>query len=68
MVEKLHRMVFKALLWMCPFEGMDTPACRLLTTGINPKSVARENMTDGFLLGDETEADSPMDRPAAMRW
>ena len=68
MVEKLHRMGFKVLLWMCPFVGMDTPAYRLLTTGINPKSVVREKMTGGFLLGDEAEAENPMDRPAAVRW
>lgn len=68
MVEKLHAMGFKVLLWMCPFVGMDTPAYRLLTTGIDPQSAVRAKETGGFLLGDEAEAENPMDRPAAVRW
>ena len=39
MVEKLHRMGFKVLLWMCPFVSMDSPAYRLLEFGVSPDSV-----------------------------
>ena len=36
MVEKLHKMGFKVLLWMCPFVSMDSPAFRLLEYGQSP--------------------------------
>ena len=39
MVEKLHKMGFKVLLWMCPFVSMDSPAFRLLESGRSPDTV-----------------------------
>ena len=39
MVEKLHKMGFKVLLWMCPFVSMDAPAYRLLEFGVSPDTV-----------------------------
>ena len=36
MMDKLHAMGFKVLLWMCPFVSMDSPAFRLLEHGRSP--------------------------------
>ena len=36
MVDRLHAMGFKVLLWMCPFVSMDSPAYRLLEFGKSP--------------------------------
>lgn len=33
MIDKLHSMGYKVLLWMCPYVSMDTPAYRLLEFG-----------------------------------
>ena len=41
MVEKLHAMGFKVILWICPWVGMDTPAYRRLADGRDPGTVAR---------------------------
>ena len=68
MVEKLHAMGFKVLLWMCPFVQADSPAFRLLTTGIDPNTVVRRPKTGGLLRGEEWDAENPLDRPAAVRW
>ena len=68
MIAKLHKMGFKVLLWMCPFVQMDSPAYRLLTTGIDPDTVVRRPKTGGLLMGDEWNSENPLDRPAAVRW
>ena len=39
MVDKLHRMGFKVLLWMCPFVSMDSPSFRLVEYGRSPDTV-----------------------------
>ena len=41
MVKKLHDQGFKVILWMCPWVSMDSPAYRLLTTGVDPFKVER---------------------------
>lgn len=41
MVRKLHDRGFKVILWMCPWVSMDSPAYRLLTTGVDPFKVER---------------------------
>lgn len=41
MVERLHAMGFKVLLWICPWVGMDTPAYRRLAYGRDPGTVKR---------------------------
>jgi alpha-glucosidase (family GH31 glycosyl hydrolase) len=61
MVAKLHSKGFKVILWMCPWVGMDTPAYRLLTTGIDPFKEGR--FPKGGLMIDRNTG-----RPAADRW
>ena len=36
MVDRLHAMGFKVLLWTCPYVSMDSPAYRLLEHGVSP--------------------------------
>jgi hypothetical protein len=36
MMDKLHKMGYKVILWMCPFVGMDTPSFRRIERGIEP--------------------------------
>ncbi|MBQ3809236.1 MAG: glycoside hydrolase [Kiritimatiellae bacterium] len=60
MMDALHAMGFKVLLWICPFVSMDSPAYRaLLATG-------------GFLAAGEDERGVRRDRwcndPAAVKW
>ena len=49
MMDKLHAMGFKVLLWMCPFVSMDTPAYRRIAFGRNPDNVRGYPMKGGFL-------------------
>ena len=55
MVDELHRMGFKVMLWMCPYVGMDTPAFRRIAWGQNPDDV-RGYPTKGGFLTDVSEA------------
>ena len=60
MVEKLHAMGYKVLLWTCPFVSMDSPAYRaLLATG-------------GFLCTRVNDEGKVLDRwfndPASVKW
>ena len=61
MVEKLHAMGFKVLLWMCPWVSMDSPAYRLLEMGRTPET-HRKLPTGGFLK------DAVTGRTAAVDW
>ena len=49
MMDKLHKMGYKVLLWMCPFVGMDTPAYRRIQFGKNPDDVRGWPTKGGFL-------------------
>ena len=49
MVDKLHAMGYKVLLWMCPFVSMDTPAYRRIAFGSNPDDVRGYPAKGGFL-------------------
>ena len=49
MVDTLHAMGFKVLLWMCPFVSMDTPAYRRIAWGRNPDDVKGYPDKGGFL-------------------
>lgn len=53
MVDKLHRMGFKVLLWMCPFVSMDSPAFRLLEFGVSPDTV-KPQPKGGFVIAKTT--------------
>ena len=61
MMDKLHAMGYKVLLWMCPFVSMDTPAYRRVLWGSNPDDVRGYPAKGGFLLS-EANLDG---RPAA---
>ena len=52
MVDRLHAMGYKVLLWMCPFVSMDTPAYRRIQWGRNPDDVNGYPARGGFLLSD----------------
>ena len=62
MVDSLHAMGFKVLLWMCPFVSMDTPAYRRIAWGVNPDSVKRYPMKGGFLR------ESKGGKPTVVDW
>ena len=57
MVDKLHAMGYKVMLWMCPYVGMDTPAFRRIAWGRNPDDV-RGYPTKGGFLTEPTAAKS----------
>lgn len=61
MVEKLHKMGFKVLLWMCPFVSMDSPAYRLLEFGVSPDTV-KPQPKGGFVT------DGTTGRAATVEW
>lgn len=61
MVEKLHRMGFKVLLWMCPFVSMDSPAFRLLEYGLSP-ATCKSQPKGGFVT------DGTTGRAATVEW
>ena len=70
MVDKLHGMGFKVLLWMCPFVSMDTPAYRRIAWGRNPDDV-RGYPTRGGFLCDGSGRVHPYYKivePAAIDW
>ena len=65
MMDALHAMGFKVLLWICPFVSMDSPAYREII-GVNGQGEG------GFLAAREDERGKRRDRwcndPAAVRW
>ena len=61
MVEKLHAMGFKVILWICPWVGMDTPAYRRLAHGRDPDTVVRQPVGGLYM-------DASGKRPAACQW
>ena len=70
MVEKLHAMGFKVLLWMCPYVSMDTPAYRRIAWGVNPDDVKGYPTRGGF-LGEKDGKVHPHYKtfePAAIGW
>ena len=61
MVERLHEMGFKVLLWMCPFVSMDSPAFRLLEYGLSPET-CKPQPQGGFVT------DGATGRAATVEW
>ncbi len=49
MIDELHAMGYKVMLWMCPYVGMDLPAFRRIAWGRNPDDVRGYPMKGGFL-------------------
>ncbi len=60
MVEKLHGMGFKVLLWMCPFVSMDSPAFRRIAWGVNPDDVKGYPTKGGFLTAQAGGTAAPL--------
>ncbi len=48
MMDKLHAMGYKVMLWMCPYVGMDLPAFRRIAWGTNPDDVRGYPQKGGF--------------------
>ena len=48
MIDALHGMGYKVMLWMCPYVGMDTPAFRRIAWGRNPDDVRGYPAKGGF--------------------
>ena len=68
MMEKLHAMGFKVLLWMCPFVSMDTPAYRRIAFGWNPDDVKGYPTKGGFLVSSKKPSWGKVPPPAPIRW
>ncbi len=49
MMDTLHKMGYKVMVWMCPYVGMDLPAFRRIAWGVNPDDVRGYPVTGGFL-------------------
>ena len=60
MMDRLHAMGYKVILWMCPWVGMDLPAFRRIAWGTNPDDVKGYPTKGGFLMDGG--------KPAAVRW
>jgi len=70
MVERLHGVGHKVLLWMCPFVSMDTPAYRRIAWGRNPDDV-KGCPTRGGFLADRSGTRHPYYKtpePAVVEW
>ena len=68
MVDKLHGMGFKVLLWMCPFVSMDSPAYRRIAFGMNPDDVKGYPTKGGFLVESLAPSWGGVPPPAPIRW
>ena len=65
MMDSLHAMGFKVLLWVCPFVSMDSPAYRRIAWGRNPDDVKGYPTKGGFLMERRSDGRSV---PAAVDW
>ena len=68
MVDKLHGMGFKVLLWVCPFVSMDTPAYRRIAWGRNPNDVNGYPTKGGFLVSSLENGWGAIPPPAVIDW
>ena len=68
MMDKLHGMGFKVLLWMCPFVSMDTPAYRRIAWGMNPDDVKGYPAKGGFLVSSRGKSQYGQPPPAPINW
>ena len=66
MVKRLHDQGFKVILWICPWVSMDSPAYRLLRTGIDPFRPGRQPA--GGFLESRSDDDPNCWEPAADTW
>jgi len=68
MMDRLHAMGFKVLLWMCPFVGMDTPAYRRIAFGQNPDDVRGYPNKGGFLVSSRKNGWGNVPPAAPITW
>ena len=73
MIDELHAMGYKVMLWMCPYVGMDLPAFRRIAWGRNPADVRGYPMKGGFLNEPSPRAPGEgeyeiKERPKACGW
>ena len=68
MMDKLHAMGFKVLLWMCPFVSMDTPAYRRIAFAKNPDDVRGYPTKGGFLVSSLKPGWGGVPPPAPIAW
>ena len=68
MMEKLHAMGFKVLLWTCPFVSMDSLAYRRIAFGMNPDDARGYPVKGGFLTESQEPRWGGVPPPAAVEW
>ena len=68
MMDKLHAMGYKVLLWMCPFVGMDTPAYRRIQWAKNPDDVKGWPTRGGFLMSSQKPGYGGVPPAAPINW
>ncbi|MBQ6136263.1 MAG: hypothetical protein IJI73_02710, partial [Kiritimatiellae bacterium] len=68
MMDRLHAMGFKVLLWMCPFVSMDTPAFRRVAFGKNPDDVNGYPAKGGFLVSSRGRGPYGQPPVAPVNW
>ncbi|MBQ3747217.1 MAG: dihydrodipicolinate synthase family protein [Kiritimatiellae bacterium] len=73
MIDELHAMAYKVMLWMCPYVGMDLPAFRRIAWGQNPDDVHGYPVRGGFLadVSDAVPGEGEYDfkdKPKACGW
>lgn len=68
MMDDLHAMGFKVLLWICPFVSMDTPAYRRIAWGKNPDDVNGYPAKGGFLASSKSPGWYGQPQPAPINW
>ena len=62
LMDDLHGLGFKVMLWVCPYVGMDLPAFRRIAWGMNPADVRGYPAKGGFL------SNVGSSEPKACRW
>ena len=68
MMDALHGMGFKVLLWVCPFVSMDSPAYRRIVWGKNPDDVKGYPSKGGFLVSSREPDCGGTPPPAPIKW
>ena len=70
MMDKLHAMGYKVMLWMCPSVGMDLPSFRRVAWGTNPDDVRGYPVKGGFLAekGKRPVANGRVEAKACRWW
>ena len=68
MMDKLHGMGFKVILWMCPFVSMDSPAYRRIAWGKNPDDVKGYPNKGGFLSSSQKNGWYGVPPAASIDW